>query len=86
MFLSQCSGTIYSSALLLKQFLLFFKAEEWFFTLPKASIPDWDVLANKFYKAFYTSRLVPLNARFWDEGLDNDGVLFLTTAEAVMGR
>lgn len=28
-------------------------ATKWFFTLQKASISDWDVLTNRFYKTFY---------------------------------
>lgn len=41
------------------------------FSFPKASVPDWDVLGNKFYKAFYTLRPIHLDPRVRYEGFDN---------------
>lgn len=45
------------------------------FTLLKASVQDWDILANRFYEASYTPRCVHLYARIWYEGIDNEVVL-----------
>lgn len=68
----------FSQALLLKQFPLSLSvtAEYWFYMLLRYSIVDWDVIAKRLYRTFYTPQHIHLDARVWDEGIGNEAMLF----------
>lgn len=75
--LTQCGNTVFSQTLLLKQFpfCLNGSTEHWYYTLPRHSIANWDDIANRFYRTFYTPQLVHLDARTRDEGASNEAVM-----------
>lgn len=50
-------------------------AEHWYYTLPRHSIADWDIMANRFYRTFFTPQPIHLDARTWDEGASNEAVM-----------
>lgn len=76
MFLARYRNTIFSSVVL-KHFTLskLFPVEEWCFTLSRLSIPDYDVLTNKFHRTFCNSRPIQLEAGVWNEEGNNKAVL-----------
>ncbi|KAH7851899.1 hypothetical protein Vadar_018143 [Vaccinium darrowii] len=65
-FLALCGDIIRSQALLLQQFVLSLKgwAADWYFSLPANSIPDWDTMAEQFYRRFYMPR--PMEFEMWE--------------------
>lgn len=69
LFLARCGTTIRSQSLLLRQFPLSLREDalDWYFNLPSRSISSWDVLANKFYRAFYASGAIHIDMREWEE-------------------
>lgn len=56
-------------------------AEHWYYTLPRHSITDWDTMANRFYRTFYTTQPLHLDARTWDEGARGGHVTLQTPQE-----
>ena len=54
-FLVLCNNTVKSQTLLLRQFPLSLNrwAANWYFSLSLNSIPDWDTMADRFYRRFY---------------------------------
>ncbi|KAH7836484.1 hypothetical protein Vadar_001965 [Vaccinium darrowii] len=65
-FLALCGNTIRSQALLLRQFVLSLEgwAADWYFSLPPNSIPDWDTMAERFYRRFYMPQ--PMEFEMWE--------------------
>ncbi|KAF7149768.1 hypothetical protein RHSIM_Rhsim02G0166900 [Rhododendron simsii] len=76
-FLAPCGNTIRSQALLLRQFVLSLGgwAADWYFSLPPNSILDWDTMAERFYRRFYTPW--PMELEMW-EPLPDESVSFQT--------
>lgn len=81
-FLAKCSNTIFSFALLLKQFSLFLRGctKHWFLTLRQVRLPDWDMLANEFY----TPQLIHLDARIWIEDRNNEAAMMMVQTSGAM--
>ncbi|CAL5425633.1 unnamed protein product [Camellia sinensis] len=71
-FLAQCGNTVKSQALLLRQFVLSLEgwAVDWYFSLPPNSIPDWDTMADRFYRTFYKPWPIEIEM---SEHLDDEG-------------
>ncbi|KAG5565468.1 hypothetical protein RHGRI_001378 [Rhododendron griersonianum] len=76
-FLALCGNTIRSQALLLRQFVLSLGgwAADWYFSLLPNSIPDWDTMAERFYRRFYTPW--PMELEMW-EPLQDESASFQT--------
>lgn len=55
-FLALCDKTVFSQALLLEYYPFLSQCDggHCFFKLPRQCIADWDVMANSFYRTFYT--------------------------------
>lgn len=49
-FLAECGNTVFTIVMVLNQFLLSLQgvAENWFFTLPRLCIANWDILASNY--------------------------------------
>ena len=71
-FFARCGNTVKSQALLLRQFILSLVgwATDWYFSLPANSIPDWDIMADRFYRTFYKPWPIEIEM---PEHLDGEG-------------